>query len=200
MATPLVLGLLTPALLASSAQGRWRDGSPPARSSRLGVPRSSVGPRPGQQHLSEWLNQHRQLSPAEQQRALSREPGFRQLPAEVQQRMRNRLSQLDNMSPEKRQRILNRTEAMERLAPAQRQQIRSSMQQLSSLPPDQQPAVKQAFRRYRSLGPAQRQAALTSGALTNALSPEQRSTFNGLVAVEPLLPARPGPQQPAPQP
>ena len=40
------------------------------------------------------MSQHRNLSPQQQQQALDREPGFRDLPQETQQRMHNRLAQL----------------------------------------------------------------------------------------------------------
>ena len=185
--------LLAPSPL-QALQSRWHDASPASHGNAdtgHNQPRGPIGRAPGQQHLSEWMNQHRFLSPADQQRALDHEPGFRQLAPDVQQRMHHRLSELDNMPPAQRQRLLNRAEAIERLAPEQRQQVRGSMQQLSSLAPEQRLAVKHAFRRYRQLSPEQRQAALNSGALTSGLSPEERSTFNGLVSVEPLLPPPP---------
>ena len=206
--------LLTPALLvitlaaapfASAAQFRGRGAPPtahgggygnhPAEGSRQ---RSNIGHGPGQEHLSEWMNRHSQLSPADQQRALEHEPGFHELAPPVQQRMRDRLTQLDGMAPQQRQRLLDRTEAMERLAPEQRQQIRGSMQQLSSLPPGERHAVAQAFRQYRTLSPQQRQDALNSGRLAAPLSPEERSTFNNLITVEPYLPPPPSPHPPQP--
>lgn len=201
-----LLCFLSPLPLAA-LHGHWPGQEPqsPQRNTPSPADRPSRGPighGPGQQHLSEWINQHRFLSPADQQRALDHEPGFRQLTPEVQQRMHHRLSELDSMPPAQRQRLLNRAEAIERLAPEQRQQVRGSMQQLSSLPPDQRLAVKRAFRQYRQLSPEQRRAALSSGELTGMLSPEERATFDGLVTVEPLLPpppsagARPRQQEP----
>ena len=72
---------------------------------------------PHGEHLAEWMNQHRDLSPQQQQQALDREPGFRELPQPTQQRMRDRLTQLDAMTPDQRQRVLARNEALERLTP-----------------------------------------------------------------------------------
>ncbi len=199
--------LLVAASLLSSAttkaQARGHGAPPTAHGGGYGPhvedsgrQRSTVTRGSGQEHLPAWMNRHGTLSPADQQRALEREPGFRDLAPPVQQRMRDRLTQLNGMPPQQRQRVLDRTEAMERLAPEQRQQIRGSMQQLSSLAPEQRHAVSQAFRAYRGLPPEQRQAALASGRLAAPLSPEARSTFNNLISVEPYLPPPPATAHP----
>src|ERR1700722_8646385 len=39
-----------------------------------------------QQHLQEWMDNHKNLSLTDQQRALESEPGFHELPPQVQQR------------------------------------------------------------------------------------------------------------------
>ena len=155
------------------------------------VPRGTIGPRPGQEHLSQWMSHHSNLPVSDQQRALEREPGFRDLSPQVQQRMRDRLTQLNNMSPQQRQHVLDRAEAMEHLAPEQRQRVRGTMQQLSSLPEDRRRVVARAFRELRNLPPEQRQQALNSGRFVSDFSPEERSTLNNLNAVEPLLPPPP---------
>ncbi len=54
---------------------------------------------PRGEHLADWMNQHRNLTPQQQQQALEHEPGFNQLPQQTQQRMRNRLAQLNAMPP-----------------------------------------------------------------------------------------------------
>jgi hypothetical protein len=148
---------------------------------------------PRGEHLAEWMDQHRNLSPDQQQQALGREPGFNQLPAQTQQRMRDRLSQLNAMNPEQRQRILNYNERMEHLSVDQRTDVRNSLSQLGALPTDQRRQVAQGFRQLRALPPDQRAAALNSPQY-QYMSPAQRSTLNNLLRVEPLLP--PAEQQP----
>ena len=193
-------GLMLCALsLPSPAAGRnWQGGGPAGQRNNYpqqqrGEPaqRGTIGPRPGQEHLAQWMSHHGNLPVPEQQRALEREPGFRDLSPQVQQRMRDRLSQLNSMPPQQRQHILDRAESMERLAPEQRQRVRGTMQQLSALPEDRRRVVSRAFRELRTMPPEQRQAALASGRYTADFSPEERSTLNNLNEVEPLLPPPP---------
>ncbi len=92
--------------------------------------------RRGGEHLPEWMEQHRGTL-EQQQAALDREPGFKELPLQTQMQMHQRLAQLNAMTPEMRARTLAHAEAMERLNPAQRSQVRGAMEQLGSLPMDQ---------------------------------------------------------------
>lgn len=154
----------------------------------------NMAARPG--HLGEWMQQHQNLSPQDQQRALEREPGFNRLPPDQQARMRARLQQLNQMPPEQRQQVLNRVEGMEGLSPEQRQHITRTMGQLRALPPDQKQQVTRAFAQVRRLPPDQREAAARSyGAQMN---PQQREAFNNLVKAEPYLPIQRPPVPPPP--
>ena len=193
-------GLLLCALsLPSLAAGRpWQGGAQTGQRGGYSqqqhnapAPRGTIGPRPGQEHLAQWMSHHGNLPVPDQQRALEREPGFRDLSPQVQQRMRDRLTQLNNMPPQQRQHVLDRVEAMEHLAPEQRQRVRGTMQQLSSLPEERRRAVSHAFRELRNLPPEQRQQAISSGRFSANFSPEERSTLNNLNDVEPLLPPAP---------
>jgi hypothetical protein len=143
--------------------------------------------KPSGEHLPEWINQHKNLTPEEQQKALEKEPGFRELPPQTQQRMRDQLSKLNSMTPEKRQRLLEHNEWLEHLTPPQRTQFNSAMRQLRELPPDQRVYVARTFRGLRELSPAQRQAVLSSERF-NHLTDAQRTTLNSLMQVEPLMP------------
>ena len=147
-------------------------------------------PQPGAtkgEHLAEWMNQHRNLTPQQQQQALDKEPGFRELPQATQDRMHNRLSQLNAMPPEQRERILNYNERMEHMSVDQRTEVRGSLQQLGALPADQRRQVAQTFRNLRALPPDQRGAALNSPEY-QYMNPAQKSALNNLLRVEPLLP------------
>jgi hypothetical protein len=156
----------------------------------MNAQRPGPGPRPNQEHLGQWMDRHSNLSLPEQQRALEKEPGFRDLPAQTQQAMRNRLTELNNMTPEQRRRKLERTEAMERLTPSQRDQFRGAMQQYGGLPEDRRRMVARAFRDLREMPPPQRQAILNSDRLRGQFSEQERSTLSGLLAVEPYLPVQ----------
>jgi hypothetical protein len=147
-------------------------------------PAAAANRTPKGEHLAEWMNQHSNLTPAQQQQALEREPGFHELPPQTQQRERERLAQLNAMSPERRQQIISRNEHMETLTPDQRGQVRASMQQLGALPPDQRRVVARSFRELRDLPPDQRPSAMARIPLNDA----QRATLGNLLRVEPLLP------------
>jgi Protein of unknown function (DUF3106) len=136
----------------------------------------------------QWMDRHSNLPLAEQQRALEREPGFRDLPSQTQQRMLDRLTQLNGMSPEQRRRIIEHTEAMERLTLPQRQQVRGALQQLGGLPEDRRRLIARAFRDLREMPPPQRQATFNSERFRGQFSDQERDTLSNLLAVEPYIP------------
>lgn len=154
---------------------------------------------PAGEHLAQWMNQHSNLTPQQQQQALEHEPGFHDLPQETQQRMRSRLAELDAMTPEQRQRRLAHIEAMERLSPDQRAAVREAMAQLGNLPPEERHTVAQTFRALRDLPAEQRVQAYASGRFGAPLNDNDRTVLMNLLRVEPMLePAAPqnAPRQP----
>lgn len=154
-----------------------------------GGQRHLVGPdgRRGGEHLPEWMEQHRGMTLEQQQEALDREPGFRELPLQTQMQMHQRLAQLNAMTPEMRARTLAHTEAMERLSPAQRSQVRGVMQQLGSLPQDQRRQVIRAFRDLRLMPPEVRMGMVNSPRYA-WLSYQQRTVLINLIVIAPILP------------
>ena len=148
-----------------------------------------VGPngRRGGEHLPEWMEQHRGMTLEQQQAALDREPGFRDLPLQTQMQMHQRLAQLNAMTPEMRARTLAHTEAMERLNPAQRSQVRGVMEQLGSLPMDQRRQVIRSFRELRMLPPQQRFGMMNSPQY-GWLNYAQRTVLTNLIVNAPMLP------------
>jgi hypothetical protein len=152
-------------------------------------PQHLVGPngRRGGEHLPEWMNQHGGMTLEQQQGALDREPGFRELPPQTQMQMHQRLAQLNAMTPEQRARTLAHTEAMGRLNPAQRSQVRGAMEQLGSLPMDQRRQVMRSFRELRMLPPEQRLGAMNSPRY-GWLNYAQRTVLTNLILIAPMLP------------
>jgi len=138
-----------------------------------------------QQHLPEWLNNHQNLTPKQQEDALRREPGFRDLPADQQQRLVNRLHSLDEKTPEQRQRILARNEAFEHLPPERQQEIRGASQALSQMAPDRQQALRHAFHDLRGMPPGQRQQMLNSGPYASQFTSQERTVLGNLLSIEP---------------
>jgi hypothetical protein len=142
------------------------------------------------QHLPQWFQQHQNLPPQAQQRALRNEPGFRRLPPAEQQRLSNRLRQLDAMPPAQRQRTLQRVEAWERLSPMQRQQVRTAVQQVGRLPYPRQQALHQEFRDLCRMPPGQRQAVFNSAQFRNQFSNNERHMLKTLMSFQPYTPPR----------
>jgi Protein of unknown function (DUF3106) len=159
--------------------------TPPTANSQNG--QLVVPNRPGQtqQHLASWIEAHRNMPLADQQRALENEPNFRSLPAQEQQQLHQRLTQLHSMPPQQQQRVIERTEAMERLPPRQRQQVRDAMSQIGSLPEDRQHAVAHAFHQALTIPEAQRQAWLNSPQVRGQFNDNERDTINHLLSVQP---------------
>lgn len=148
------------------------------------------GSRQQTQHLPQWFQQHQNLPPQAQQRALRNEPGFRRLPPAEQQRLSNRLRQLDAMPPAQRQRTLQRVEAWERLSPMQRRQVRTAVQQVSRLPYPRQQALHQEFRDLCRMPPEQRQAVFNSPQFRNQFSDNERHMLKTLMSIQPYTPPR----------
>jgi hypothetical protein len=150
---------------------------------------NNPGQKPmGGEHLGGWIDHHSNLTPAQQQQALEKEPGFHDLPPQTQQRYRDRLVQLGNMTPEQRARTIQRTEAMERLTPDQRGQVRAAVQPLAGLPTDRRRAVSRTFRTLRDMPPAQRQAYMNSPDFRGQFTDQERGILSNLMAAEAYIP------------
>ncbi|GGG91982.1 hypothetical protein GCM10011586_03270 [Silvibacterium dinghuense] len=152
---------------------------------RQGTQPSPATSRPGQQHLPDWYNSHRNQSTQQQIDALRREPGFQSLPADQQQRLINRLQALDAMTPEERQRRMARNEAFEKLSPERKQEVRGATQALQQMRPDRQQVVRRAFQQLRRMPPAQRQQLLSSQVYGGQFTPQERTVLGNLLSVEP---------------
>jgi hypothetical protein len=136
------------------------------------------------------MEEHKNLSPAEQRRALQEMPGFSDLPPETQQRELNRLDQLNNMTPQQRARTLDRTEALERLTPQQREQWRGAVQQLNAIPQPRKGFIASKIVDLRVMPPEQRQQVIDSPAFAAQFSPGERNMIRTLLTAEPYPPVR----------
>jgi hypothetical protein len=210
----LLPGLIVPLLLVS-ANGQVRHGQPmtlrhvqatapvvrqpppaanvparPAPVERRDVPSPMPNAKrmPDTGHLGQWMSQHSGLTPAQQQQALMREPGFRELPQQTQQRYMERLAQLNAMPPAERQRMLAHNEWMEHLTADQRAQVRGATEELGALPPNQRGAVARSFRELRDLPPNERVAAMNSERYRGQMNPAQMDALRSLMRVEPMMP------------
>ncbi|MGA7521582.1 MAG: DUF3106 domain-containing protein [Acidobacteriaceae bacterium] len=146
---------------------------------------TGFGRRPGQEHLPQWLNQHQNLSPQQQENLLRREPGFNRLAPDQQQRVMNRLRTLDARPPEQRERFAERNEMFERLSPEQRQNVRAASQAVRQMPEDRRRMVDRAFNDLRQIPSDQRQAILNSARFDATYTPQERHVLGSLLSIEP---------------
>jgi len=151
----------------------------------IAAPRQNAAPVQPDGHLPRWIEDHKNLSLPEQQKALENEPGFRELPPETQQRMRDRLVQLNNMNPQQRERILDRNEALERLSPPQRQQYRSAVQTFAAMPTERRRPMARAILDLREMSPEQRDQVIDSAQFRAQFSDSERTTIRTLLTAEP---------------
>jgi hypothetical protein len=163
-------------------------GNIPARQ----VPRPPQASRGG-----EWLSSHRELPPAEQQRALQSDPQFRNLPQPKQQQLQNRLQHFNSLPPQQQQRILNRAKTFNSLSPQQQEQVRNLNSQWKQLSPDRQRAMKTAIGDLRTMPPDQREQVLNSPRY-QGFSPQERQMLRQTSKL-PLAPAQPAVPRPPQQ-
>jgi hypothetical protein len=168
-----------------------REMSPPRPPQTNNIQSSRpIQSRPG--HAGQWLNQHRDLPPDQQKRALDSDPQFRRLPAQRQKQLQDRLQRFDRLPPEQQQRVLNRMETWEHLTPQQKQQARGLHSQMQQLPPERRHAVQNAINALRGMPPQARQQAIESGRFSQ-LSPQERELLNGASQL-PLAPSEANPE------
>jgi hypothetical protein len=149
-------------------------------------PGVNEGARPG--HLGDWLNNHRNLTPQQQEEELRREPGFNRLSPDQQQRVLNRLHTLEAHPVEQQQRMADRVEMFEHLTPEQKADVHASSSALAAMPGDRQALVRRAFIDLRQIPPDQRTQILNSARFSQTFSPQERHVLGSMLSIEPYPP------------
>lgn len=169
----------------------WQRRQARAYQARPGqIPRAQMRARPGG-HAGDWLRRYKDLPPAEQERALQNDPGFRRLPPVQQQMLRQRLQHFSSLPPQQQLRMLNRMETWEHLTPQQKQQARQIFAQMRQLPPGRQRMVGTAVRDLRAMPPDQRENVINSPRFRSMFSDQERDMMRGITRL-PLAPAEGG--------
>ena len=159
-------------------------------------PNAGVRAAQNQDHLQQWMENHKNLSLPDQQRALQNEPGFHELPSQVQQRELNQLGRLYNMNPQMRDRKLERNEILEHMSAPQLQQYHGAVQTFATMPPDRRRFMARAILDLREMPPEQRDQVIASPRFGALFSDGERSTIRTLLSVEPYPAERTQPQAP----
>jgi hypothetical protein len=174
-----------------------RHSAPAPAFQRPQAPRTQPGHPQQRGHAGDWLRRYKDLPPAEQERELQKDPGFRRLPPAQQQLLRQRLRHFSSLPPQQQTRMLNRMETWEHLTPEQKQQARQIYGQMRQLPPDRQRMVTTAVRELRSMPPDQRERIINSDRFKGVFTDQERDMMRGATRL-PLAPAEGGeaaPQQ-----
>jgi hypothetical protein len=152
-------------------------------------------PQPGRArpkgHAGDWLRRYKDLPPAEQERELQKDPGFRHLPPAQQQVLRQRLQRFSNLPPQQQLRVLNRMETWEHLTPEQKGQARQLFNQMRQLPPERRRMVNTAVHDLRAMPPDQREQVIDSPRFKSMFSDQERDMIRGASRL-PLAPAEGG--------
>lgn len=168
----LLAGLLCFPVLASADNRGHKDQNnhmPPGRA-------QNNGPRPGQ-----WLRQHLNEPPQQQQREMQKDPDFQRLSPDQQERLRQRLNQFNSLPPEQRERKLHTLQQIESMPPDRQQLLRNSLQDFRQLPDDRRRQVRRAWNSLRQMPPEQQQQVLNSDRFRSTFNDQERSTLKGLL-------------------
>ncbi len=157
-------------------------GMRPTDQFRQGVP-------PG--HLADWLNQHRNLPPAQQEQLLLKDPTFLRLNPMEQRKVLNQLHQMETMNDQQLQRRLARAELIEHLSPADKIEVNASAERMRDLPPERRQMLRRAFQDLRGVPMEDRDMVLSSAYYRKTYSPAERIILHDVLRVEPYEPVVP---------
>jgi Protein of unknown function (DUF3106) len=182
-----ICGLLS---LNAAAQRSGAHFAPPAQQAKPGQanapkqPKNNGGRNPGRK-MGDWLREHQNLPPDQQEKLLESDPNFKRLPPARQAELKERLRKFNSLPPQQRERALNRMEFMASLSSEQRQQIRQASEQLQGLPQERQIMVHKALRHLRQMDPQQREQILNSEQFKGIFTEPERGILTRLSAINP---------------
>lgn len=160
------------------------------------APQNQPKQKAGRQ-LGDWLRDHKDLSPDQQEKLLEKDPSFQKLSPDRQSALKDRLRKFNSLPPAQRERALNRMQFMSGLTQEQRKEIRDANQQLQALPNDRKVAVHKALRNLRQMPPQQRQQVLESDHFKSTFTPQEQGILKQLSNITP--PAATGATSSAPK-
>jgi len=169
--------------VSTQAQRRPAPGPGP----RAAVPPASNTrpPNAGQGGIAnlppQWIQQLQEMGPADQERFLSNNARFRNLPAQRQAQIRRRLRAWNSLRLDQRQALLERQQIWEQLPPAQRRQVRETLlPQWQALPVARRQAILAKLRELRGLDGSQRNDKLNEQLFVKGLNADEREMLRAL--------------------
>ncbi len=138
-----------------------------------------------------WIENLREMPPAEQERFLQNNRLFQNLAPERQAQVRKNLENWNKLTPEQRDALRERAEVLERMTPAQRMYLRNTLlPKWQAMPPDRRQVINGRLRILQTMGPGAQQAALADPKFMQGLSPDEQSMVRDLNSFR-----NPAPQQ-----
>jgi len=172
----LLAGLLG---LAAVAQGSGQAVPPRAPHPQPG---KNQPPRPAH-NTGDWIRNHKDLSPEQQEKALESDPAFKKLESARQAALKERLRKFNSLPPQQRERAMARWKYLESLSPQQREQLRQANQELRGLPGDRQLMVHKAVRSLRQMTPEGREEVYKSDRFHNTFSSQEQDILKRLAGI-----------------
>jgi hypothetical protein len=133
--------------------------------------------------MGDWLRNHQNLPPEQQEKLLENDPNFKKLPPDRQAALKERLRKFNSLPPEQRERALARMQFMASLTPEQRKEIREANQKLEALPPERRVKVHAFLRNLRTMDPKQRQQLLQSEGFRSTFSEQEQELVKQLASI-----------------
>ena len=182
--TALAWALLTPGANLSAQKNRPRMARPPAErppAERPPAERPGAGAAPRANIPPGWVQQLRQMPPADQEKFLNNNERFRSLPPQQQAQIRQRLKVWNNLTPAQRQTLLERERVLAQMTPEQRRYVQQTLlPEWQNLAPARRQVVLGKLRDLRDLSDSDRAAKLNDESFVNGLSPDERQMLRDL--------------------
>ena len=146
--------------------------------------RNNAGQK-SQHKLGDWLRDHKNLPPDQQEKALENDPNFKHLPPDRQAQLKERLRKFNSLPPGQRDRALQRMEYWDKLNPDQRNKVRDANQQLQGLPVERRVMVHKALRHLRQMSPDERKQEFQSEKFRSTFSDQEQTILKNLAEINP---------------
>src|SRR5262249_12506898 len=138
-------------------------------------PMDAARPRPG-----EGLARLREMSPADQQKALNSAPEFQNLSPEQKEKVLQNLRDFNNLNPAQKQQLIERVRVWEQLTPEQKDRARTLQQRLRAVPEDRQKMMRIALRRLRQMDAEERDRVMNSDQFKSMFNDNERDIMRGV--------------------
>jgi hypothetical protein len=144
----------------------------------------------------DWLWEHKDLPPAQQEKLLESEPYFKKLSPQRQAELKDRLHKFNSLPPEQRERALRQMKIAASLTPDQRKQLRETHLELQALPENRRLMVHKALHSLSQMSPDDRQQVMQSERFRSTFSDQEQGIIKRLAEMSPTEPLEKSGQEP----